>query len=556
MSKSLTINAPQIVQTRNTLNAVPSGSTAEPDYSVKFVPQDLTEAQQAQARQNIGAVSASEVAQANWNETDPTDPSYIQNKPAIVNFEEYNTLTFNLSSQDYVKCKRAQHNGGDKVTIYIDGVLVYDDIINGMSNWQSTDKYAKGFHVMQYKTGSNFGGIWAQVPENAVEHVSMLCNNILKTGANYSGNSAVVVPYPGQTIPATGSHSVNGGIQHVVQTTKNIANDVQIENYYVLTEAPATKKVTTFYVPQGTKDAWLEANPTKTVYEYKSITYPDPGTIVMAKKTNGDNPIYQSCIPHVILYNPQVQSDWNQSDTTAVDYIKNKPEISNRNLILSQLENKNTVKVVIDGGSTVTVTAKWREAGYLYVKATNSITEYTTTSNVNITLYPGFNYFIAKNSESTANAITTINFPNTFTNKAWVYNNMQANDRLGTCTVGQQVYQVSDNNGMTQQNDDHVAGMILYSLQDAYGWPWVTGQRNPHGIVWANRDLPATLTGITVPFLNNLYIIRSKYDELVTKLNASYTTAEVEDILSKVTVWDYATQIEGRIYFNTLPTLP
>lgn len=57
MSKSLNINAPKIVQTRNTLNAVPSGSTAEPDYNVKYVPQTLTDAQKAQARANIGAAA-------------------------------------------------------------------------------------------------------------------------------------------------------------------------------------------------------------------------------------------------------------------------------------------------------------------------------------------------------------------------------------------------------------------------------------------------------------------------------------------------------------------
>ena len=86
MSKSLNINAPQIVQTRNTLNAVPSGSTATPDENVKYVPQDLTEAQKAQARQNIGAAEeggGGQQVQANWNETDTTSPAYIQNKPTI-----------------------------------------------------------------------------------------------------------------------------------------------------------------------------------------------------------------------------------------------------------------------------------------------------------------------------------------------------------------------------------------------------------------------------------------------------------------------------------------
>lgn len=68
MSKSLNINVPQIVQTRDTLNAVPSGSTATPDYSVKYVPQDLTEAQKAQARQNIGAAAEGEGGGSTINE--------------------------------------------------------------------------------------------------------------------------------------------------------------------------------------------------------------------------------------------------------------------------------------------------------------------------------------------------------------------------------------------------------------------------------------------------------------------------------------------------------
>ena len=86
MSNSLTINTPNIVQQNTPLRNVPSGSTATPDYSVKYVPQDLTDEQQAQARQNIGAISASEIpasAQANWNETDTESPAYIQNKPTI-----------------------------------------------------------------------------------------------------------------------------------------------------------------------------------------------------------------------------------------------------------------------------------------------------------------------------------------------------------------------------------------------------------------------------------------------------------------------------------------
>lgn len=86
MSSSLNINTPNIVQQNTPMRNVPSGSTATPDYSVKYVPQELTEEQQAQARQNIGAISESEVpaqVQADWNQSDDTAPDYIKNKPNI-----------------------------------------------------------------------------------------------------------------------------------------------------------------------------------------------------------------------------------------------------------------------------------------------------------------------------------------------------------------------------------------------------------------------------------------------------------------------------------------
>ena len=79
MSNSLTINTPNIVQQNTPMRNVPSGSTAVPDYSVKYVPQELTEEQKAQARENIGAGTPQ--VQADWNQSDNTAPDYIKNKP-------------------------------------------------------------------------------------------------------------------------------------------------------------------------------------------------------------------------------------------------------------------------------------------------------------------------------------------------------------------------------------------------------------------------------------------------------------------------------------------
>ena len=82
----ININVPKTIQQNTPLRGVRSGSTVTPDYSVKYVPQDLTEEQKAQARQNIGAAEeggGGTQVQANWNETDTDSPAYIQNKPTI-----------------------------------------------------------------------------------------------------------------------------------------------------------------------------------------------------------------------------------------------------------------------------------------------------------------------------------------------------------------------------------------------------------------------------------------------------------------------------------------
>lgn len=86
MSNSLTINTPNIVKQNTPLRNVPSGSTADSDYNVKYVPQTLTEEQQAQARENIGAAKAGqggEQIQSDWDQTDTTAVDYIKNKPTI-----------------------------------------------------------------------------------------------------------------------------------------------------------------------------------------------------------------------------------------------------------------------------------------------------------------------------------------------------------------------------------------------------------------------------------------------------------------------------------------
>ena len=68
MSNSLNINVQNPIKQNTPLRGVPSGSTREPDYSVKYVEQSLTDAQKAQARQNIGAAADGQGGGATVNE--------------------------------------------------------------------------------------------------------------------------------------------------------------------------------------------------------------------------------------------------------------------------------------------------------------------------------------------------------------------------------------------------------------------------------------------------------------------------------------------------------
>lgn len=63
---------------------------------VKYIPQELTEEQKAQARINIGAVSNTDQIQANWTQKDSSALDYIKNKPDVATKQDVETSIANL----------------------------------------------------------------------------------------------------------------------------------------------------------------------------------------------------------------------------------------------------------------------------------------------------------------------------------------------------------------------------------------------------------------------------------------------------------------------------
>lgn len=113
--KKLLVNTPQSLseaekaQGRANLGAASSADVAS--YAVLYnTAQDLNNDEKEQARENIGAISASDIpaftqVQSNWNESDPSNPAYIRNKPSFA------LPTYTSTEANFSLCVNEYGNG-------------------------------------------------------------------------------------------------------------------------------------------------------------------------------------------------------------------------------------------------------------------------------------------------------------------------------------------------------------------------------------------------------------------------------------------------------------
>lgn len=163
----ININVPNQINQNTPLRPVRSGSTAEPDYSVKYTPQDLTEAQQAQARENIGAAAAGEGGQqiqSDWAQTDTSAVDYIKNKPAVSeDIVEDKTDVLTIYSDKETNCT---FGSGQMLDIWKNGVHTK---LGNVGDNVRTVRLAIGKNVLAY---SEIGGV--QFNDNS-GHYTIVC---------------------------------------------------------------------------------------------------------------------------------------------------------------------------------------------------------------------------------------------------------------------------------------------------------------------------------------------------------------------------------------------
>lgn len=309
----INVNVSPTIQQNTPLRGVRSGSTAEPDYNVKYVPQSLTESQKAQARQNIG-VEAGEQVQANWNETDTTSPAYIQNKPSIPaapvqsNWNEtdtaslayiqnkptfadvpndMNVVTLKLSSATPISLTRGWGSNPDLVKIFIDGEEITWN--EGQDNTMVTSKtYSSGKHIVEYLVIDNnhryVAGAFCFITGNVCEKMSSRCDYLSyqQGAANNRGLDRLAIPYSTMSQNKYSAGSIDGV---VVRGNVEVDNAWQSSRIYFTNQTPYDIDQTytdnpVIYVPLGTGAAWAALNADTTVYEYLNLIYPNEGTII------------------------------------------------------------------------------------------------------------------------------------------------------------------------------------------------------------------------------------------------------------------------------------
>lgn len=391
--------------------------------AVIYNPQELTDEQKSQARTNIGAISSSDLFQADWDQNDPTAKDYIKNRICYEETGEDKTYTltpnrdndtWNFTNGDIPltlgQSATVKSFGGDSLTfvgtvtqdsdgrLCIDAtsvipITIYSNTATYYYTWISNSGIdyvtvtisSTVVHQIDPKFIPTVSPDWNQNDPNAKDYIkNRICyteESITELGNNYEiwkelvneGSTTAIVDVP-------------LSIKYDGIVYKNIKPRYRDQHYYYdLDSSVGSMMIIVPYTGTGSTGT-ITAYPEK---EWSFIQVNDPiihqipseyiNTIDIIDTTMNEV-IVPFVIQNLVVYSePQpltdeqkaqarnnigaissselVQSDWNQNDTSASDYIKNKPTIDTALSSTSEnaVQNK-VVKAAIDNLALPSVT--------------------------------------------------------------------------------------------------------------------------------------------------------------------------------------------------------
>lgn len=251
--------------------------------------------------------------QADWNQTDDSQPDYIKNKPTIPTVNDA-TLTI---QKNWTALGTFTANASSNATVNV----TVPNIINSLTSTSTSD----GLSAYQWKLLNdeitNLKAMWRFLSLwDATTGQPISFPTTLPTPYNYQTWDYYLV----ETI-STATPPVNyrpSGTQYTgTASTTTESEELEVWDLYIYDGTVWLLQINHWKTVSFANLAWQPSDNTNlaTALNAKADT-----SSLATVATTGD---YTDLINTPTIPAAQVQSDWNQSTTTAVDYIKNKPTI-------------------------------------------------------------------------------------------------------------------------------------------------------------------------------------------------------------------------------------
>lgn len=363
------------------------------------------------AKLNTVSYNAEQNVQADWNETDPSSDAYIRNKPSQSVQVQADWNETNTSLPAYIRNKPTIPSGNQLLppatSADEDKVLAVDE--NGDPEWRDAGEGLMAVAHDTTLTGDGTNSNPLSVNTNNIQEKLTpgtgitIQNNVISAAAaltpgngiqivgdvvsarvdgssidfDQAGNLSVKSPL---VLNGQGTQTVVGGNGMSVENTTTHASTTI--NYGGVTLSDGTNSDTfdlsdlqklngiqsgaeanvqsDWNQSNSSADDYIKNKPDLTVFATKSELNDKQDVLTPGTGITITNNVISATV------DPQVQADWTQSDSTAVDYIKNKPQnlVQDANYVHTDNNFTNADKSKLDNiqaGAEVNVQSDWSQ---------------------------------------------------------------------------------------------------------------------------------------------------------------------------------------------------
>ena len=338
--------------------------------------QGLTEEQKLQARTNIGAIGGVYVhdaggtnpltpdsngyvtidltdagkVQSDWDETNPAEPSYIQNKPDLSIYALKDEIETGVFIGVYTGTEETSTPYADYKSAWDDGKAVFLSYASGTDTLLLLMESISDDEILFTRTVGSFDG----------NTYGTVINYLVKVSSEdvYTFHSSTM----GEEQVQSDWAQTNNQAVDFIKNKPNLATVATSGSYDDLTDKP------TIPAAQVQSD-WSQA-------DSSAVDYIKNKPSLSEVATSGD---YEDLTNKPTIPAAQVQSDWAQTNSSSVDYIKNKPNLAS--VATSGSYNDLTDKPSIPSGQVQSDWAQTNNQAVDYIKNKPTLSSVATSGD-------------------------------------------------------------------------------------------------------------------------------------------------------------------------------